>query len=160
MRDRRFVAVHRGGMLSKEHHRELMIWACKCARHILRLYSGPFKSDLKIALATGIKWTKEGATVGDARKAAVRAISVANSCINPVDTAIARAVGHAVATAHMADHALGPALYALRALQTAGKAPGKERDWQNSQLPEGIREMVLSARQLKERSFRINDSEL
>lgn len=34
MRDQRFVAVHRGGLLSKEHHRLLIRWAHNCAEDV------------------------------------------------------------------------------------------------------------------------------
>ena len=37
MRDNRFVAVHRGGPLTKDHHHQLMRWARKCSEHVLSL---------------------------------------------------------------------------------------------------------------------------
>jgi hypothetical protein len=40
--------------------------------------------------------------------------------------AVARSVGHAVATAHIADHSLGAAWYALKAVKSAGKSIGEE----------------------------------
>jgi hypothetical protein len=47
-----------------------------------------------------------------------KAIAVANeSSSNAVSVALARAVGHAVATAHMADHSLRAADYALKAIK-------------------------------------------
>ena len=63
MRDKRFIA-HRSGSLNKEHHIQLIKWACDYA-----------------------------------------------------EIAVARAIGHTVATAHMADHSLGAALYALKAVK-------------------------------------------
>ena len=62
---------------------------------------------------------------------------------------MARSVGHAVATAHMADHSLGAAWYALKAVKYAGKSIDKEKKWQNDQLPSEIMELVLSARKNK-----------
>ena len=41
----------------------------------------------------------------------------------------------------VAEHALGPALHALKAVRAA------ERRWQDEELPEASRELVLSARQ-------------
>jgi hypothetical protein len=155
MRDKRFVAEHRGGPLKKEQHRQLMIWACQCAEHVLYLFGKKTDERLINALMIGKEWVKGNATVGESRKAALGAIAVANESSNPVSIAVARAVGHAVATAHMADHSLGPALYALKALYKAGKSTDDERKWQNEQLPSEIRELVLTAMSIKEKSFKI-----
>ncbi|MCX6255149.1 MAG: hypothetical protein NTV31_11820, partial [Bacteroidia bacterium] len=69
--------------------------------------------------------------------------------------AVARSVGHAVATAHMADHSLGAALYALKAVKNAGKSIDAERKWQNEQLPSEIMELVLTAMSKKEKGLKI-----
>lgn len=155
MRDRRFVAEHRGGPLKKEQHIQLMQWAIACAEHVLHLFGEETDERLLNALQAAKAWANGKATVGDARKAAVQAIAVANEVTNPAAIAIARAVGHAVATAHMADHSLGPAMYALKALKIAGKPTEGEREWQNRQLPPEIRELALSARAEKEKHFKI-----
>jgi hypothetical protein len=47
----------------------------------------------------------------------------------------------------MADHSLGGALYALKALKIAGESIETERKWQDEQLPSEIRELVLTTRQ-------------
>jgi hypothetical protein len=146
MRDQRFVAVHRGGPLSKEHHRLLMRWACDCAEHVLLLLEGNVDERLSDALKTASAWEKGEASVGDAQKAARKAHAVAREASSPVAVAVARAVGHAVATAHMADHSLGPAYYSLKAVKAAGKATDEERRWQDEHLPTGVKELVLSAR--------------
>lgn len=62
---------------------------------------------------------------------------------------MARSVGHAVATAHMADHSLGAAWYALKAVKNAGKSIDAERKWQYEQLPSEIKKLVLTARKAK-----------
>jgi hypothetical protein len=154
MRDRRFIAEHRGGPLKKEQHYQLIQWACDCAEHVLPLLE---KRDERLvnALKVAKAWTQGKASVGDARKASVAAHAVAREYSDPVAVAVARAVGHAVATAHMADHSLGPALYALKAVKSAGKSVDAERKWQNKQLPPDIRELVLSAMSSKEKHFRI-----
>jgi len=46
-------------------------------------------------------------------------------------------------------------LYALKAVKNAGKSIDIERKWQNKQLPPEIRELVLSARLVKEKAFKI-----
>lgn len=152
MRDTRFVAEHRGGPLKSIQHRQLMQWACVCVKHIMTIFNNNDERLLNVLLTAG-KWVNGDATAGEARKAALVAHSVANESSDPVTTAIARSVGHAVSTAHMADHSLGAALYGLRALKTAGKPIIQERQWQNEQLPPEIRELILTSRTLKEKAF-------
>jgi len=146
MRDKRFIAEHRGGPLKKEQHYKLMKWACDCAEHVLPLFGETIDERLKKALAVAKEWKQGNTSVGDARKAAVGAHSVARESSNPVAIAVARSIGHAVATAHMADHSLGAAWYALKAVKNAGKSIDAERKWQDEQLPSEIKELVLTAR--------------
>jgi hypothetical protein len=151
MRDVRFIAEHRGGLLKKEQHHQLIQWACVCAEHVLPLFGETIDERLIQALNVAKDWRKGNASVGDARKAAVSAHEVARESSDPIAIAVARAVGHAVATAHMADHALGPAYYALKAVKYTGKSIDVERIWQDEQLPSDIKDLVLSAR--KNRKF-------
>jgi hypothetical protein len=155
MRDKRFVAVHRGGPLILEHHRLLMSWACVCADHVLPLLGeAGLDERLLQALETARDWEHGNASVGDARKASVGAIQVAREIVsNPSAVAVARAIGHTVATAHMADHSLGTAWYGLRAVKAAGQSVDLERTWQDEQVPAGIKELVLSARE--DKRFRV-----
>ncbi|MCW3998962.1 MAG: hypothetical protein NWE93_01830 [Candidatus Bathyarchaeota archaeon] len=120
MRDRRFVAEHRGGSLTPMQHQLLMQWAIACATHVLPLLGGEVDMQLQKALDTAEAWARGEATVGMARASAVAAHTVARESSSPAAAAVARAVGHAAATAHMADHALGPALYGLKAVAAAG----------------------------------------
>jgi hypothetical protein len=155
MRDKRFVAEHRGGPLKKEQHRQLIQWASGCVEHVLPLIDEKFDDRLKNALLIAKEWGKGNATVGDARNAAFGAIALANEATNPTLIATARSAGQAVATAHMADHSLEAALYALKAVKSAGKSVDAERKWQNEQLPSEIRELVLAARIQKEQHLKI-----
>jgi hypothetical protein len=154
MRDRRFIAEHRGGPLKKEQHKQLNRWACDCAENVLPLLGEKLDERLKNALFIAKEWVKGKATGGDARNASLKAIEVANESSNPIEIAVARAVGHAVATAHMADHSLGAALYALKAVKNAGKSIDAERKWQNGQLPSEIMELVLTARSKIDQVFK------
>ena len=155
MRDKRFIAGHRGGSLNKEQHRQLINWACKCAENVLPLFGEKIDERLKNALLVAKEWEKGKVLVGDARNASLEAISVAKESLNPTAIAVARSVGHAVATAHMADHSLVAALYALKAVKNAGKSINEERNWQNEQLPSEIMELVLTARSKKEKDLKI-----
>ena len=146
MRDKRFVAEHRGGPLKREQHYQLMKWACDCAEHVLPLFGENIDERLTDALRVAKAWAQGDASVGEARKASVAAHAAARESSDPAAIAVARSVGHAVATAHMADHSLGPAWYALKAVKAAGKSVDAERIWQDGRLPQEIRELVLSAR--------------
>jgi hypothetical protein len=146
MRDKRFIAIHRGGHLTKERHRQLIKWARECSEHVLDLFGDPIDRRLINALKTAKGWEKGNASVGDARKTAVEAHTAARQSSNPISASVARSVGHAVATAHMADHSPGAADYALKAVKLSGKSIEIERKWQDDQLPVGIKKLVLSAR--------------
>jgi len=88
-------------------------------------------------------------------KAAVLSHSVTRESSDPVKVAIARAVGHTVATAHMADHSLGGALYSLKAINCAGYSVEDERKWQNQHVPADLKDLVLAALEVKGKSFKI-----
>lgn len=155
MRDNRFVAVHRGGPLAKDHHHQLIRWARECSEHVLSLIDENIDQRLINALYVAKEWEKEKVAVGEARKASVSAHAVARESSNPIILTVARSIGHAVATAHMADHSLGAALYALKAVKNVGKSVDAERKWQNEQLPSEIMELVLTAMNKKEKHFKI-----
>ena len=155
MRDKIFIAEHRGGLLKKEQHIQLIKWACKCSEHVLHLFGEPLDERLNKALLIAKEWANGNASVGDAMKASVGAHAVAREYANPTSTAVARSVGHAVATAHMADHSLGAALYALKAVKNADKSIDTERKWQNEHLPSEIKDIILTAMIMKEKAFKI-----
>ena len=151
-RDPRFVAVHRGGLLELATHRLLASWAADCAEHVLPLFAARYPEDdrPRRAIETARARSRGEATVGAARQAAVAAHAAARSATDAAAREVARAAGHAVATAHMADHELGGAAYAIRAVRLASPASDamaagqRECQWQREQLPEAIRELVLS----------------
>jgi hypothetical protein len=147
MRNKRFIAEHRGGSLKKEQHYQLIQWACHCSEHVLYLFGKKIDLRLENALIVAKEWKQGNASVGDARKASVAAIAVANESSNLIATLVARSVGHAVATAHMADHSLVAAWYALKAVKIADKSIDTERTWQDEQLPIEIKQFVLSERE-------------
>ncbi|MGA2240292.1 MAG: putative immunity protein [Candidatus Bathyarchaeia archaeon] len=117
MRDKRFVAEHRGGPLPKEQHFQLLQWACDCTEHVLCFLGDSVDDRIQNALTVAKEWIIGKATVGDDRRASVDAIHAARQLIDACAIAIARSAGHAVATAHMAEHSLGVAWYALKALK-------------------------------------------
>jgi hypothetical protein len=49
----------------------------------------------------------------------------------------------------MADHSLGAAWYALKAVKHAGRSPDAERRWQDEHVPPEIKDLILTARKAK-----------
>ncbi len=146
MRDRRFVAVHRGGPLDRARHRLLAAWAADCAEHVLSLFEECNSDDgPRRAVEAARAWSRGEVSVGDARKAALAAHAAARAATRKSATAAARAAGHAVATAHMADHCLGASIYAVKAVEARGASAEAERAWQTAQLPDELRELIVSA---------------
>jgi hypothetical protein len=138
--------VHRGGPLTKDHHHQLIKWARKCSEHVLTLIDQDIDTRLIYALNIAKEWEQDKTTVGEARKASLGAIAVANETSNEIITAVARSIGHAVATAHMADHSIGAAEYALKVVKLSGKSIEAERKWQDKKLTPEISELILTAR--------------
>jgi hypothetical protein len=154
-RDRRFVAVHRGGPLDLARHRLLASWAADCAEHVLPLFTGrrPDDERPRLAIEAARAWSRGEITVGAAREAAFQAHTAARDASDDAARAAARAAGQAVSTPHMADHSLGAAAYAVKAVKLAsptsdaGMAGEREHQWQQEHLPEAVRELVASAQE-------------
>ena len=146
MRDKRFVALHRGGSLKPATHRLLAAWAADCAERVLPLFQQQ-SSDRRPyeAIAKARAWARGEIAVGAAQKASVAAHAAARSANTEAAIAAARAAGHAVATAHMALHCLGPCIYGIKAVVAAGGSAEVERQWQSEQLPRGLRPWIRSA---------------
>jgi hypothetical protein len=157
-RDPRFVTVRRGGTLEDADHRLLAVWAADCAEHVLHLYERERPGDdrPRRAIEQARAWARGEISMTEARKAAYAAHDAAREVSGAAREA-ARAAGHAVAVAHMADHELGAAAYAIRAARAASdederdEAGRRERDWQREQLPEKIRELVLDDQRKRDR---------
>ena len=152
-RDRRFVAVHRGGPLDVTRHRLLAAWAADCAERVLPLFTRKYPDDdrPRLAIEAARAWSRGEISVGAAREAAFGAHEAAREATDEAARAAARAAGQAVSTPHMADHALGPVYYGVKAVEFASPASGaqaageREYEWQRGHLPEPVRELVSSA---------------
>lgn len=151
MRDIRFIAEHRGGPLSLKHHRMLSLWSADCVEHVLEHFTAAIDDDRPLkAIETARLWAHGEIKVGVAQKASVAAHACAREIIAKVPDqaaaiAIARAAGHAVATAHFAEHSLGGANYAIKAVAAVQHSKQEERNWQLKQLPRELKELVTSA---------------
>jgi hypothetical protein len=78
-------------------------------------------------------------------KASLDAHALAGQTEDPVYKAVARSAGHTAASAHMADHSLGGAYYALKAVKLADKDLKKEREWQlerSKDLPSELMKII------------------
>lgn len=130
-----------------------------CSSHVIPLLNTKCDTRLVHALAVADAWQKAKVPTGVAMKASQQAHAAARAYTHPVDVAIARSIGQAVATAHMADHALGAALYALKAISLSGKSVEQERIWQIRQLkilPLNLKQFILNMLELKGHHFRFS----
>ncbi|WP_206363098.1 putative immunity protein [Sphaerochaeta halotolerans] len=134
MRNRLFVAEHRGGLLSTEDHRSLMKWALLCTEHLGEYHEFPQEAVISSALEIGHRWSEGNAKTGEAMKAS-REVHVFARTVGDKPTQIyCRAVAQAVATAHMADHCLGPVWYGKKLLVLLNMDADKELSWQLERL--------------------------
>jgi len=149
------VAVHRGGPLDLARHHALAAWAADCAAHVLSLFTRAHPDDdrPRLAVDAARAWARGEIPVGAARAAAVAAHAAARAARDEASCAVARACGHAAATAHMADPSLGAAYYAVKAARLASPAAraqaadARERHRQRERLPEAVRDLVVSAQE-------------
>ena len=155
-RDPRFITVRRGGSLQDSDHHLLAVWAADCAQHVLHLFEEmqPCDDRPRRAIEQARAWARGEIRMSQARTAAFAAHAAAREAFGAAKEA-ARAAGHAVAVAHMADHELGAAAYAIKAARAAApdgraKEAGRlECAWQRAQLPNEIRDLVLDDQKLR-----------
>ncbi|WP_022889083.1 putative immunity protein [Agromyces italicus] len=153
-RDPRLITIRRGGTLADDDHRRLAEWAIACSDHVLHLFEEAEPDDPRPreALEVARGWVRGEVRMREAHRAAWFANAAARGKPDPVKYA-ARSVGQAVVVAHVAEHELGAAAYAIRAAAAAAALQGgadaserarlAERDWQRARLPPEIRELVL-----------------
>ena len=155
-RDPRLITIRRGGTLNDADHRLLALWAATCAEHVLHFFEQAHPGDERPhqAIEQARAWARGEITMTQARTAAFAAHDAAREASGAAKEA-ARAAGHAVAVAHMADHELGAAAYAIRAVRATADpddrdgAGSAECQWQRTQLPAEIRELVIDDQRLR-----------
>jgi hypothetical protein len=143
MRDKKWVLEHRGGLLKVNEQKQLMKWALECVNHLLPLLNGSINDKITNAITAGNNWITGKATTGDAIKSAREILKYVRTLDNELEIAITRAAGHAVATAHMADHSMGPVKYSLVAIKIVGGSIEKEVKWQIENIPNELKGLVL-----------------
>lgn len=131
-------------LVSKSDHKVLGMWAADCAERVLPLFEARYPNDdrPRKAIAALREWVRTGVfTMAGVRSSSLAAHAAARVVKEWDDAArsAARSAGQAIATAHVARHALGAAVYAATAVRdTNGSMEDamKERDWQYQHLLE------------------------
>lgn len=159
IRDKRFITIRRGGILTDGHHRLLAIWAAECAQHVLHHFEAirPDDDRPRQAIEAAYAWTRGDITMMQARFAAGAAQDAAREvkALSLPAQMAALSAGQAAVVAHVAAHELGAAAYAIRAAKEAApreaqeSARYQEYRWQVDRLPEEIRELVLDDERLR-----------
>jgi len=156
IRDPRFITVRRGGSLQDADHHLLAVWAADCAQHVLPFIEQVQPNDERPrqAIEQARAWVRGEVTMTQSRTAAGHAMGAARTLSGAAREA-AYAAGQAAAVAHVAAHELGAAAYAIRAVRAAAakderiEAGRLECQWQRTQLPIEIRELVLDDQRLR-----------
>ena len=89
-------------------------FAISSARDILKLIDQPFDDEIRKALRINDKWQNGEASISEVRKEDFSIHGLAKESDDPIIVAALRTVGHAIASAHMKEHALVAADYAIR----------------------------------------------
>jgi hypothetical protein len=149
-RDPRLITVRRGGSLTDADHHLLALWAAACAEHVLPLFESARPGDPRPrqAIESARAWVRGELPMMRTRAAGGHAMSAARDLRGAARFA-AYAAGQAAVVAHVAEHDLGAAAYAIKAARAA--APSGEADdaarrecrWQRDQLPDAVRGLVL-----------------
>lgn len=148
VRDPRLITVRRGGTLTDDDHRRLARWAADCAEHVLDLFEGAQPGDgrPRAAVEAARAWARGEMPMMQARALGGHAMGAARP-LRGVPRFAAYAAGQAACVAHVAEHDLGAAAYAIRAVRAAHPADAsagrRERDWQRARLDEPLRALVL-----------------
>ncbi|MDQ2757092.1 MAG: hypothetical protein M3Y71_11090 [Actinomycetota bacterium] len=154
VRDPRLVTTRRGGSLTDADHRLLALWAAACAEHVLPLFERerPGDSRPRDAIARTRGWAGGEVGMMQSRASGGDAMGAARPLLDAPRWA-AYAAGQAACVPHVAEHDLGAAAYAIKAVRAAAPvgdgvvAGRRECEWQRSQLPEGVRALVLDDQQ-------------
>ena len=150
VRDSRLVTIRRGGSLTDEHHHLLALWAADCAEHVLPLFRSERPDDLRPrrAMDAARAWTAGDLAMMATRAAGGHAMGAARDLTGAPRFA-AYAAGQAAVVAHVAEHDLGAAAYAIKAA-VAAAPPGQADDvrraecrWQRDRLPSEVLDLVL-----------------
>lgn len=148
VRDPRMVTVRRGGTLTDDDHRALALWAALCAERVLAIFEEEESGDPRprAAVEAARSWARGDLPMMRSRAAGGHAMGAARP-LRGAPRMAAYAAGQAACVPHVAEHELGAAAYAIRAVHHCHpedpRAGVRERDWQREQLPACVRDLVL-----------------
>ena len=150
VRDPRLVTLRRGGTLTDADHHRLALWAAECAEHVLPLFEAvrPDDDRPREAIAAARAWTRGELPMMRTRALGGHAMGAARDLTGAPRFA-AYAAGQAAVVAHVAEHDLGAAAYAIKAAVAAAPAGHEEEArrgecrWQRERLHPDVRDLVL-----------------
>ncbi|HEU4546542.1 MAG TPA: hypothetical protein VFR88_09655 [Microlunatus sp.] len=150
VRDPRLITIRRGGTLTDADHRLLALWAAACAEHVLPLFerAAPDDTRPREAIEATRSWARGELPMMRARALGGYAMGAARPLRGGPRFA-AYAAGQAACVAHVPEHDLGAAAYAIRAAQAAAppaesvEARRRECRWQRDRLPPQLRDLVI-----------------
>ena len=159
IRDKRFILIRRGGMMTDDTHRLLALWAAECAEHVLPVFEDVRPDDARprLAIKAARAWANREIKVTLSKAAAGASQNAARELTKVSEAArmAALSAGQAAVVAHVAAHELGAAAYAIRAVMESEPKAEREAarlaecEWQRSRLPAEIRELVLDDMRLR-----------
>ena len=150
VRDPRLVTPRRGGTLTDEDHHRLALWAAECAEHVLPLFEAARPDDgrPREAVAAARAWARGELPMMRTRALGGHAMGAARE-LTDAPRCAAYAAGQAAVVAHVAEHDLGAAAYAVKAAVSAAPAGHEDEArraecrWQRDRLPDEVRDLVL-----------------
>lgn len=154
VRDPRLVTIRRGGTLTDENHHLLALWASVCAEHVLHFFESDRPEDTRPrqAIEHVRAWARGEVSMMEARAAGGHAMAAARPLSGAPRNA-AFSAGQAAVVAHVAEHDLGAAAYAIKAAEAVARPADVEAvrrhecRWQRDRLPEPVRALVLEDQQ-------------
>ena len=150
------ITMRRGGTLSDADHQRMALWAAECAEHVLRFFEDQRPDDERprLAIESVRAWVRGDLKMMGSRAAGGHAMAAARD-LRGAPRHAAYAAGQAACVPHVAEHDLGAAAYAIKAVRAAAPA-GKETEfgwrecrWQRERLPDAIRALVLEDQQAR-----------
>jgi hypothetical protein len=112
----------------------MMQWALASAQHLLGACPHEGDAPLEEAFKIAERWADGNATTGEAMAASRSLHRKARSMSCSISVYRYRIVAHTLATAHMADHALGPVYYGQKLFVLLNRPFDEELAWMHVQL--------------------------
>ena len=150
VRDPRLITIRRGGTLTDADHRLLALWAATCAEHVLPLFERAVPDDgrPRQAIEAARSWVRGELPMMRARALGGHAMGAARP-LSGAPRFVAYAAGQAACVAHVPEHDLGAAAYAIKAARATVSGAEAEQVrrcecvWQRAQLPAQVRDLVI-----------------